>query len=415
MNKLGKLSLVAAATIACLNANAKDLSEAIKNVDVSGTVAYRYNDRADTNKNNGTAAGNGQNNNQYKAAINLTSKVNDDIALVTRVIATSSANQNSGEVASFDTTTKSDENLGLYLSEVNFVYTGVKDTSITLGKQAINSPFTMARDSFGNEQTGTGAVATYSNDMISAYAGYFNQTNITQIGAADAAAIPTGAAGTTDDAIHGSNDYVIAGVAGTFGVATIDASYIDSIDAFDGYTVGLSAAYKVGNVKLAPYARYTSLSVDSNKLENDSLNKDNSLWKVGLKANMGIFGAYIAYGETDKDGGQVALDGSATTGFDEHWTVTLTGISDASVLYAAVDAQVTDKINLALKYSDMDTSATSAYYAGGDIVADQSEVYVQGVYQMSPNFMTYVRFGQKDVDGNSEDQTIGRLHMQYSF
>jgi ACT domain-containing protein len=45
MKKIAKLSLVAAVAVAGLTtANAQPLEEAIKNVDVSGSVVYRYND-----------------------------------------------------------------------------------------------------------------------------------------------------------------------------------------------------------------------------------------------------------------------------------------------------------------------------------------------------------------------------------
>ena len=79
MKKIVKMSLVAAVAVAGLTAaNAKPLEEAIKNVDVSGTVVYRYDDRnRDT-----TATQAGQNStvtNNYKIGVNLKSKVNDDV------------------------------------------------------------------------------------------------------------------------------------------------------------------------------------------------------------------------------------------------------------------------------------------------------------------------------------------------
>ena len=99
---------------------------------------------------------------------------------------------------------------------------------------------------------------------------------------------------------------------------------------------------------------------------------------------------------------------------DDHWRVTLTGISDASALYAAVDTQVTDKINVALKYSDIDTGSRSN-------ATDHSEIYVQGTYKMSSNLSTYLRLGQLKVDNfytadNSDlKSNMGRLNVQYSF
>ncbi len=47
MKKFAKMSLIAAIAVAGTTASAQPLAEAIKNVDVSGTVVYRYNDYED--------------------------------------------------------------------------------------------------------------------------------------------------------------------------------------------------------------------------------------------------------------------------------------------------------------------------------------------------------------------------------
>jgi len=133
-----------------------------------------------------------------------------------------------------------------------------------------------------------------------------------------------------------------------------------------------------------------------------------------MRANMGIFGAHLGYGETDEEGGVTALDYSAATGYDEHWRVTLTGISDASVIYASIDAQVMPKLNVALKYSNLDADSESNS-------TDQEEIYTQVTYNMSKNLTTYARFGQYERDNafnnktDDLDSTIGRVHIQYSF
>ena len=112
-------------------------------------------------------------------------------------------------------------------------------------------------------------------------------------------------------------------------------------------------------------------------------------------------------GETDKEGGKVDLDDGANTGFDEHWRVTLSGINDALTIYASVNAQVTPKTNIALKYSDL-----SAGNASTDV--DQNEIYLQVAHKMSSNLNSYIRFWEFDKDGE-ESQTMGRLNITYSF
>ena len=394
--KITKLSLaafIALGSISC--ANAQNLEDAIKNVEVSGTVAYRYNDYEETNK---LKKDDSSSKNIYKAAINLNSKINDDVKFNSRFIA--GEQSNAGEKV-FDTQNQGDSNVDVFLSEANFAYSGVQNTIFTLGKQGINTPFTLSRDSMGNESTGTGIVAnTYFKDIATLSGGYFNQTNFNSN--------KDVFNGSTDPVqLDGAKDFAYVTGTVTFADTTLDATYADLKDEFDAYSVGLTGAYVIEQLKLNPYARYTSLDLENT-------DKKNTLWKTGIQANYGIFGAYVAYGKTNKEGGQVSVDASSDAGMDDHWRVTLTGISDASALYAAVDTQVTDKINVALKYSDINTGLRSN-------ATDHSEIYVQGTYKMSSNLSTYLRLGQLKVDNfytadNSDlKSNMGRLNVQYSF
>ena len=393
--KITKLSLATIIALGSISfANAQNLEDAIKNVEVSGTVAYRYNDYEEsTSSANANRSVGSDSSNNYKAAINLGVKVNDDVKFNSRLIA---GNQTNAGEKVLNTQTEGDENFDVFLSEANFDYTGVQNTVITLGKQGVTTPFTLSRDSIGNEATGTGLVATtHIGDVASLTGGYFNQTNFDN---------NDGGLGTV--AIDGSESF--AYITGTVAYAgmTLDATYGELQDRFDAYTVGLTGAYTIDELKLAPYARYSSLDLDSS-------NNDNTLWKTGIQANLGIFGAYIAYGQTNEEGGTVGTDASSDSGMDDHWRVTLSGISDASAIYATVDTQVTDTVNVSLNYSGIDAGSKSNS-------EDQSEVYAQVAYKMSKNLSTYARLGQleKDnfyTDGSDLESTIGRLHVQYSF
>ena len=368
--KTVKLSLTAILALSATTfLNAQPLENAIKNVDVTGTAAYRYNDYEGTSKAN----------NNYKIATSLKSKVNDDVTFNSRVI----IGDGTTNPASIETK-DADSNAEFGLSEANFAYSGINNTIVTAGKQGIATPFTIARDSIGNEQTGTGLVATTNFNMLTLTGGYFNQTNFNT---ADTTLTLSG------------NDVYFAGASLNIANITFDTAYVDVDEAFDAYTVGLTSKYDISNITLNPYARYSSLNLDSS-------DKDNTLWKVGTEAQMGIFGAYLAYGETNEEGGIVGVDASSDTGMDDHWRVTLSTISDASVVYASVNAQVTDKVNLALKYSDLNAGSMS-----ND--KDQDEIYAQASYQMSKNFTTYVRGGVYDYNGDSSN--MGRVHMQYNY
>ena len=103
MKKIAKISLVAAVAVAGLTtANAQQLEQAIKGVEVSGSVVYRYNDyNNDTNysgvkttgtggaengvstKNNGT---NSYSDNNYKVGLNVAAPVNEFVKFNSRFL-----------------------------------------------------------------------------------------------------------------------------------------------------------------------------------------------------------------------------------------------------------------------------------------------------------------------------------------
>eukprot|EP01029_Cantina_marsupialis_P014013 TRINITY_DN3101_c0_g1_i1.p1 TRINITY_DN3101_c0_g1~~TRINITY_DN3101_c0_g1_i1.p1 ORF type:complete len:399 (-),score=129.27 TRINITY_DN3101_c0_g1_i1:247-1443(-) len=398
MTKFAKMSLVAAVAVAgfTTTSSAKALEEAIKNVDVSGTVAYRYNDYEDQ-------AGDANNSatNNYKIAVNLSSKVNDDITANTRFIFGSMNSAASN--ASLGTSNTGDTNVTAQLSEVNFTYTGVEGLSVTAGKQAIATPWTVARDAMGNETTGTGVVAAYTAGPVTLVGAYFNQTNI---GTTLDGELPSGTLSATNISALGASDIYVLGAMATFAGITVDAFYADLEDEFDSYTIGLNASYDVASVKLSPFARYSELDPDADGLvQSVTGDEDQKLWQLGLTAEMGIFEGFVAYGESGSNGGLVYLDSGSATNMDYHWRITANGSADAEYLYVHATADVTDKINLGLFYSEADF----------DTANDQEEVYVQAKYQMSKNFATYVRLGDYDIDNNDEDGAMGRLHVQYSF
>ena len=380
-----KLSLIAAMAASSISvASAQNLSDktiktlenlaqTIENINVSGTAVYRYNDYQNSDAQD-----------YYKIAASVDSQVNDEITFQSRIIVGDKTNP-----ASFNTSSDADSNVEITLSEMNFVYSGIEDTPITLGKQAIDTPFTVQRSSIGDEQLGTGLTAKTKLANTTFGLGYFNTTNLVDSGHRKSDFTGKEAANFT---------YVSAKT--SVSAIKVDASYAKVSDIFDMYTVGLSTGTTVSDLKLSAFTRYSALDYDNS-------NDTNSLIKAGVKVSSGIYGAFLAYGKTDKEGGKVGLDDGANTGFDEHWRVTLSGINDASTIYASVNAQVSPQVNLALKYSDL-----SAGDASSDV--DQNEIYLQVAHKMSSNLKSYIRLGQYDKDG-SETQNMGRLNITYSF
>ncbi|NVJ52151.1 MAG: porin [Campylobacteraceae bacterium] len=383
MKKFAKMSLVAALAVAGTAASAQPLAEAIKNVDVSGTVVYRYDDRdrddnaADTSLNN------------YKIGLTAKSKVNDDVTAVTRFLV---AGADGGFAANgLNYTNDGDANPSVTLNQVYFSYTGIANTTVNVGKQGLTTPWTVAVDADSNEQNGTGILALTNVGPVTLAGAYFNQHNLDDSGAGTAL-------------LNGDENIITVGAMANIGPVALDGWYLDMQDTFDSFTIGAAANFDFDAVKLSLGARHTDLDLDGSS-------DDNELTKVeaGLKA--GIFGANVGYGWTDNDGGLAALDADAKSGF-QGWTLDLNGKADADLLKLNVNAQVLPSLNLALNYNILDQDAAED--------TKDTELYLQATYKMSKNFGGYIRFGQADledeaVDGDDVDRTIGRLQVQYSF
>jgi len=371
MKKFAKLSLVAAMAVAGVSASAQPLAEAIKNVDVSGTMVYRYDDRSLDD----TAASTFSNSthNSYKIAVNLKSKINDDLTANTRTVI------GSGNGMAVLHTESADGEAGFALTQANFAYTGIANTTIIAGKQAVPSPFAVQADAAGDEDTGTGITAIVNAGAVTVAGTYLNQTNL----------------------ITGGNDIAGLGVMASVGPVGLDAWYLKVLessamnDDHDAYTVGAKA--KVAMVSM--YGRYSAVAHGASGLDTESL------WKVGAKANFGGFGFGVDYGQTNDANVRttgVNLTGDADAKVNlQGWGLNLNK-NDASLL----------KINVNTKVAGFGLSANYNLQEVGS--ADNKEYYGQVSQKIGKNFKYYVRLGQTKPDAGA-DGTRGRVHVQYSF
>lgn len=424
--KIAKLSLVAAVAVAGFTtANAQPLEEAIKNVDVTGSVVYRYNDYS-----NDIVGGKSSQTNNYKVATGLSSKVNEDVKFNSRFVVGAPSNTGTGNAgfATLDSSDNADQNVGVELTNANFAYTGIKNTTVTAGKQGLTTPWTVAIDSDGNEQTGTGILALTSVGPVTFAGAYFNQTNLGQSGddlkdgstfiytdsnkngAWDAGSEPT--LGASHDAAIGSLDVATIGAIAAVGPVTLDAWYLDMQDLFDTYTVGAKAATELSGIKLGADARYASLDLDASDVKND-------MAKLVLTADAGLIDGKLAYATTNKDGGLTALDDDATTTL-LGWNLNSNNKADADYIQAVLGFDILSNLNLSANYGNIQYS--DAKVATKDI--EEEEIYAQLLYKMSKNLSTYVRYGTYTLEettlatGKTEDKnddTRGRLQVEYTF
>ena len=480
MKKIAKISLVAAVAVAGLtSANAQQLEQAIKGVEVSGSVVYRYNDyNNDTNyavegknrtlasdnggkvdtdgnnteggayngtstKNNGT---NSNSDNNYKVGLNVAAPVNDFVKVNTRFLV---ANADGDFAGALDTQGGGDSNVDVELSNAYFGFTGIKNTTVNAGKQGLTTPWTVATQVDGNEQTGTGLLALSTLGNVTLAGAYFNQTNLHTSG---------NLAGTA----NGSEDIATVGTIVAVGPVTLDAWYADMQETFSTYTLGAKSSTTLGGVKLGADARFTTLELDRNLAEGlafpgvssdeldtshdytSNIHDDNSLAKLTLTANAGIFGAKASYGKTGKEGGLTALDNDATTTLLA-WGVTANGKADADFYHLQAGVDILPELNFALNYANVD-------YTGEDSVTknannnvtnwteksvEEEEFYGQLTYKMSKNLVSYVRYGvftqdtsthngpksnpnekgstKYDSRTDSIDDTRGRVQIAYTF
>uniref|UniRef100_UPI004048D5DD porin n=1 Tax=Aliarcobacter sp. TaxID=2321116 RepID=UPI004048D5DD len=368
MKKIAKLSLVAAVAVAGLTtANAQPLEEAIKNVDVSGTVVYRYDDRSVDN-------GVSTSSNNYKVGVSLKSKVTDDVTFNSRVI--TSTNLTNTAFVTRDNQLEGDANPTFNLSQANFAYTGVANTTLIVGKQGLATPWTNAVDSDGSEQTGTGVLGMTTMGPVTAAAGYFNQTNITTDG----------------------NDLGVAGLIANFAGIKAEAWYLDIADSLDSYVVKASSSVNVGDVKLGGFAQYSSKDEDAN-------DKKLSLMKAGVNAKMGIFDAGVTYAKTGRDGSGI-VNNLAPVVSAIGYSVNLEKADDASAFFVDLGAQVLPKLHIGLNYDRIsDDSANNAN--------DHQETYAQFTYAHAKNLSAYVRLATGEQ--NKVDYNRGRLQVEYKF
>ena len=395
MKKIAKLSLVAAVAVAGLTtANAQSLEDAIKNVETSGSVVYRYNDYK-----NDVTDGSDTNNN-YKVALNLSSKVNEDVKFNSRFLVANNAGTFAG--GTMDTQNGGDSNPEVTLSHANFAYTGIANTTITAGKQGLATPWTVAIDSDGNEQTGSGILALTTVGPVTLAAAYFNQTNLDKLDVSASAFTPAKVA------LNKSADIATVGAIANLDAVTLDAWYLDLADTFDSYTVGAKADLDLSDVKLGVDARYASLNLDNNP-------DNNAMAKIALTAKAGIVNGKVAYAWTDKEGGLTALDNDATTTL-LGWNLTSNNKADADYWQAVIGVDILSNLNLSANYGNIQWNPSA------NTEMEQEEIYAQLVYKMSKNLSTYVRYGTFTEDetisgtkAENHDDVRGRAQIEYTF
>ncbi|MCT7462066.1 major outer membrane protein [Aliarcobacter cryaerophilus] len=455
MRKISKISLVAAVAVAGFStANAQPLEEAIKNVDVSGSVVYRYDNFHNAEKTGSTGAvtSNRENTdaNRYKIGLNLSSKVNDYVKFNSRFIVGSQANggfaslnagkeTNGGNAAAGipnQNTQGADGQADVSLSNAYFGFTAIPNTVVNIGKQGLTTPYTVAVDINGNEQTGTGILALTNVGPVTFGAGYFNNTNLnasTEINASQD--LGTGSASTFNTTtlamnpatgsygiLNGGSDLYVATVQGDLDFVKLEAWYAGLQETFNTYTLAATSTLDLAeNAKLGLEARYVNLKLKQDFAGANTETK-NDMFRFAVDGKFSIVNARLAYTKTGKNGGLTALDQDAKN-TSLGWAITSNGAVDANYFQAALGADILDNLNFTLHYGNLkakDQTNSGKNFAINLQDYKAQEVYGQLTYKMSKNLTTYLRYGtyeEKEVSTGDkfEDQTRGRIQVAYTF
>ncbi len=430
MRKISKISLVAAVAVAGFStANAQPLEEAIKNVDVSGSVVYRYNNY----DNNGISPRGAQTeSNNYKIGLNLSSKVNDYVKFNSRFIVGSADNGGFASLNSKKETTTGDLQADVTLSNAYFGFTAIPNTVVNVGKQGLTTPYTVATDINGNEQTGTGILALSTFGPVTAGAGYFNATNLdqsTEVNSGQKLGIgksismmgytPATGAGATN--LDNGLDMYVATIQGDLDFVKLEAWYAGLQNTFGSYTLAATSNLDLAeNAKLGLEARYVQLNLNDEIVQALGLDSDkNSMFRFAVDGKFSIVNARLAYTMTDKKGGLTALDQDAKN-TSLGWNISSNGIANADYYQAALGADILDNLNFTLNYGNLKSKETNNVVLTGLQDIKAQEVYGQLTYKMSKNLNTYLRYGQYEEKVNSTglktvDQNMGRLQVAYTF
>lgn len=356
------MSLVAAVAVAGLTtANAGSLEDAIKNIDVSGAARLRL---QSSNIATGT--------NDYSKdgyTVDIATKVSDD---TTVTVSFGAKDVNSG-----DNATVAAGAVGF--TGFNVTYTGVANTTAIIGKQALGTPFTVASDLTGLDQSGNGILVVNSSTPVTLIGGYMDALDV---------------AGYADLAIFAAT----ANVAGL----GLEAWYANTgvVAAGDLVTQFYKASYAltVEDIKLGASVQYASGKITGAA--------KNAITRYELKAAMGMFDGGIKYATVNKNGQTVAFDNTAAAkngGMEGLIASAGTAMADGSSAMYYVNAKVLPTVKVGAWYLTAERSTT----------IDDSETIGYASWSMAKGTSLTAYAGNADI--NNQSESVTRLQLDYKF
>ena len=462
MTKMIKMSLIAAVAVTGMTsvATAQPLEEAIKGVDVSGMLRYRYDDKK-TDADDNTKDVSEQWNN-YRLDVNTKAKVNDTVtANVTIGIG------NTGEGANLPENTEGAA--GLDVRNANFTFS-LPVATVIAGKQSIPGPF--VDNTVDDISRGTGIVALVPAGPVTIAAGHFVTHNVTTTGISNGDAFDIAAAGLAKPATAASAGLVAAvapeqdsaaykallriqanngtelaadratvgaavntvisnhikaanatelAVLGKAGDVSFDVWYANVTDAAQGLSVGAKAA--VAGITVD--ARYSTMDVtdayDALLKANHGVDGKSSLLKVIASTKVGAASVKAGFATTGDKNGQfanrIAIDRDNDSQSDlKLWQASAGQLADATAFLIGAGMEVMPSVTITADYL-MAAAKESATAGAKDL--DVTELLVGATYAMSKNFSVHARYSMMSSDYTTANKDVdadrGRLELKYTF
>lgn len=412
MTKMIKMSLIAAVAVTGMTSTvcAQPLEDAIKGVDVSGQLRYRYDDKA-LDKATGTDSN--YQTNEYTAKIALKSKVNDIVTANVQVEARGVTGTTSvAAVASDALTTQSagnahatsdivgDRDVNLVVTKANFA-ANLGFATVVAGKQSVPSPFVDGNAATDDTTRGTGAVALIPAGPVTIAAGHFMNFQSAQ---------DTDTSALKDTSIYSGSSIDAAAVLGTVAGVNFDAWYVNVA----GRT-GDAVANEVTGKSLGLNTTIAGVNFDArHSTKTEATKKDSGLTKLVASTKVGPVSLVAGYAVTPKDNVNVTIDtdNDAKVGF-RLWQASTEKLNDSKAYLVGASMDLMDNVNLDVKYVKADATKSTTE----DV--EVTELLIGATYKMSKNFGVHARYSMMDTKYSArtvdEKSNKGRLELKYTF
>ncbi|QCT94227.1 porin [Caminibacter mediatlanticus TB-2] len=366
---LKKLSLAAIIAVSGVSfASATPLTDAIKNVDLSGMIRFRFYHESD--KSYSTRW-------RTSSDFKFTIPVSEELKLTYKLGVEGNIYNKavSGKTTVYDPTVN--ENL------VFFTY---KNNGLTalVGKIPVATPVT---GSGHGEAHGAGAIALYNvnENFTVAAAGIDNITNVDAVSQANG----------------GKNIYAVAGIYGQDNVKA-QLWYFNVKDIIKSDIVAM-VTYKMDNI-------IAKVDFATAKLDNTISNKTQTYFNISAKYAADGMCAKVGYAQTGKDGGTVVLDNDAPIAavLPTAQVYAITNTTDTTALYAKVGTKLENGLSPYAAISYVDNK-------GADDKATEIQLGAKYKYTKKLGIHVYYSMLNGDKETTYSDNNEFRFEAKYSF